>query len=480
MSRFFEVNENFLTLTGDTFSIKEEIKTLGGKWNSQKRCWVVPNSLNNSSELVKKGFIELNSSSQQMSEQQIKTFSTTQFLALFSKIIYEHCPKEFWLEGEISGLKTSNGHYYFDCADIKNNSLSLSEQKPVSVSCILWSGRKSYLQKEERFIPFEEGMKFRFLVQTEVKKNEPKINLIIQDIDPEFTIGMVALSRLAVIQDLKKRGLYHLNKTKKLNPVSLKIALLTSHGSRAETDFLNELQISKLAFCVTIFDCVMQGDQTSQSVCRALNTVEEFKDKYDVVVLSRGGGSKLDLRWFDDIEICKQIAYCSLPIICAIGHTEDISVADEVSFKMEKTPTGAARFLVQNILYSWEKISIRAENSAKKCSKNLKQKMNSVTLMSSKIKIVVKNLISRRNQKLNHLKQALRLAHTAQLSPLKRGFAVTTPSLFADFLALKNGDTLIVTKENTDDKNSTIIAEIHASVLKIHLKNKKDFEKNEL
>jgi exodeoxyribonuclease VII large subunit len=91
---------------------------------------------------------------------------------------------------------------------------------------------------------------------------------------------------------------------------------------------------------IIFIPCTMQGDKVPRDIINALDIAME--KSADVIVISRGGGSAADLRWFDGEEIAIAIANCTIPVIAAIGHHEDKSIAEEISHSREKTPTAAA------------------------------------------------------------------------------------------------------------------------------------------
>ena len=102
-------------------------------------------------------------------------------------------------------------------------------------------------------------------------------------------------------------------------------------------------------FHFDLYTATMQGATTTQTVIRALDRIYDHADSYDAVVILRGGGSPIDLSAFDDYRLCEYIANFCLPIITAIGHERDFSVADHVANTSVKTPTAAAEFLIHRL-----------------------------------------------------------------------------------------------------------------------------------
>ena len=111
----------------------------------------------------------------------------------------------------------------------------------------------------------------------------------------------------------------------------------------------------------------MQGKQVTQSIITALKNLS--KQGCQAIVITRGGGSLADLRWFDDYILAEFVAKYNIPVISAIGHYDDISILEEISYKNCKTPTDAADFLIDNISKlntHFESLSYKLINSSNK------------------------------------------------------------------------------------------------------------------
>ncbi|HSK05882.1 MAG TPA: exodeoxyribonuclease VII large subunit, partial [Acidimicrobiia bacterium] len=129
--------------------------------------------------------------------------------------------------------------------------------------------------------------------------------------------------------------------------VPLRIGLVTSRGSAAHADFLDHLGRPGFRFSVVMVQAAMQGDGAVSNVVGGLRRLAT--EDLDVVVLIRGGGSKLDLATFDAEEVGRAIAAMPVPVITGIGHETDRSVADEAAAVPLKTPTAAAEWIVARV-----------------------------------------------------------------------------------------------------------------------------------
>jgi exodeoxyribonuclease VII large subunit len=140
-----------------------------------------------------------------------------------------------------------------------------------------------------------------------------------------------------------------MNKEIEFPIVPQRIAVISSGSAAGYSDFINHLKENNhgYVFYAALFETVMQGIETEQSVISALDWIAGFPDLFDVVVIIRGGGSQIDLSWFDSYNIAYHVTQFPLPVITGIGHEKDFSVTDMVAFQSLKTPTAVADFLIE-------------------------------------------------------------------------------------------------------------------------------------
>ncbi|MES2616077.1 MAG: exodeoxyribonuclease VII large subunit [Bdellovibrionota bacterium] len=426
MTLNFEIQENKILLTGDTFALKEQIKQNGGRWNVQEKHWWLPHNEQNLDVLKTLGFTknEIKSESPAVNSFEDKTFfKISEFVQIINAVIKSNLSNQYWIYGEISSFKTANGHVFFDLVE-KDVSLGTS-MKAASISCILWAGKKTFLQEKLNEIPFADGTQMKVKVAVDFRKEGSKIIAIVEDVDAEHTKGNLLLQRLSIVQELKKRNLYQKNKSSHLKAFPNRIALITAENSRACADFLDELKLSKISFQISLFDCNMQGENTSDNVVTAFKNIAENRtNKFDCVVVTRGGGSKLDLRWFDDLEIAKQIAYCGLPVITAVGHFDDVSIADEVSFRCEKTPTAAARFLTSTIHDSFVELFSRVDNMGRVLLHRFEKEHQALNIIEQKIILNVKRRFQTEYKNIERIEQFLKIFTSSIEKTMQRGFSL--------------------------------------------------------
>ncbi|MEY4064014.1 MAG: hypothetical protein RIR26_222, partial [Pseudomonadota bacterium] len=319
--------------------------------------------------------------------------------------------------------------------------------------------------------PLAEGIKIKLLVHCDFRKEGSRLNLIVDDIDPQFTLGDLAIQRQNIIRELKRRGLYDRQRVSAVwSDFPLRIALLTAAGSRAQTDFLDELKLSGLAYRVTLFDCHMQGEKVESEVTAALSQISSLPaPHFDCVVITRGGGSRMDLRWFDNLEICKAIAYCPVPVLTAIGHFDDVSIADEVASVAEKTPTGAARFLSSKIGQNFDRLLGRLERLARNTQNQLRREKQWLDRQDLTLEQSARRRLERESFRLNQAAQSLRLVEKTSAQPLRWGYSILRSAhgrvLSADDFLTTGWPQDVRVELFSSKKNAQVFIEMHVAGL---------------
>jgi len=255
-------------------------------------------------------------------------------------------PSRLWVRAEISAIKArSGGHCYME--------LSQSDQAGLTAkaSAIIWSSKYRFIAPYFESVtgtPLQEGM----TILAEVQVNYSQLygmSLIINDVDPEYTLGLKELERQRTIERLTREGLMDLQKELALPLLPYRLAVISAEDAAGYRDFMRHLHENPYGFRVEteLFPALMQGADCPRSIIDALDAVAEGGKEYDAVLILRGGGAKLDLACFDDYELSAVIAQYPLPVLTAIGHDQDHHVCDMVAHEYLKTPTALADFILE-------------------------------------------------------------------------------------------------------------------------------------
>lgn len=258
-------------------------------------------------------------------------------------------PGSYWVRAEISeGRQNANGHFY--CRFIEKNAAGTDI---ASAAGIIWAG--TYVSLRARF-ERETGQRFgagiKVLVRVRINFHERYgLSLLVEDIDPSYTLGDMVRRRKEIIDKLTAEGVVNLNKQLVLPRLLLRIAVITSETAAGFGDFCNHLAHGGHMFNIKIklFPAIMQGDKVEPSVINALNAVLVESKDWDAVVIIRGGGAVSDLNGFDTYLLAANVAQFPLPVITGIGHDRDETVLDLVANVRCKTPTAVADFLIERL-----------------------------------------------------------------------------------------------------------------------------------
>lgn len=264
-----------------------------------------------------------------MSEQHLTVTALTKYIK--RKLELDRHLTNVWLKGEISNFKHhSRGHMYFTLKD-----------EGARIQSVMFAGNNRKLN----FVP---GNGMNVLVKGEVSVFEPygQYQLYIQQMEPD---GLGSL--FAAFEQLKKK----LDHAGYFSPVHKQpipsfpdhIGIVTSPTGAAIRDVLTTLKRRYPFVKVTIFPVIVQGDQAASSIADGIKRAHESED-IDVLIVGRGGGSLEDLWAFNEEIVAKAIFQAEIPIISAVGHETDHTIADFVADLRAPTPTSAAELAVPN------------------------------------------------------------------------------------------------------------------------------------
>lgn len=259
-------------------------------------------------------------------------------------------PETLWIKAEIAQFRESRGHIYLELIEKDSG----TEEWLAQAGAVLWQNQRIALTRKlgaQLRAVLQEGMEI--LCKARVDFHERYgLKLVIEDIDPAYTAGQLALERLKKLEILQREGLMGKNRSLPLPPVLQRVAILSSHQAAGLQDFEQQLLKNTFGynFFTRLFPAAMQGNLLENESIAQLTRIRAHTQHYDCVVIIRGGGSKLDLAGFDSLELCRAIAHFPLPVFTGIGHDIDQTLTDLVAHQALKTPTAVAEFLLQNNL----------------------------------------------------------------------------------------------------------------------------------
>ena len=278
--------------------------------------------------------------------------------------------KKFMVIGEINQLKNSHGHHYFIFKDNDN-----------IINATIWKSKMESLK-----VIIKDGDKITVEGKLDFYSVGGKLNFIIDNIISNDGIGELLKKYQKIKNDFEKKGYFDSSLKLKLPNCIKNILLLTSESGAAYHDFIYGLENAKSNVSVELIDVIVQGVDCPQNICKQLENIKLKNLNYDLVILTRGGGSFQDLFGFSQPELIETLYNFNLPTLSAIGHQVDNPLSDLVCDYSAPTPSLAAQFIVdynKNYLRSYQNIlqeithimNIKLINKLEKTN-NLFEKLN--------------------------------------------------------------------------------------------------------
>jgi len=259
-------------------------------------------------------------------------------------------PQRYWVRAEVRAISEKYGsHCYLDLADKGDDGVMNAQVRGI-VWASSWKVLRPYFEKATgRGI--EAGM--NILIHVQVNFSELyNLSLIIDDIDPSYTVGELELVRQRTIARLSEEGMMDMNSTLQIPVPPRSLAVISSSAAAGWGDFCRHLQenVYGFRFSLRLYEAPMQGADAPSGIVDALDRIladcSSGEESFDAVMIMRGGGSAADLSCFDDYTLCANVAQYPLPVMTAVGHDRDYHVCDMVSAVSVKTPTALADYLL--------------------------------------------------------------------------------------------------------------------------------------
>jgi exodeoxyribonuclease VII large subunit len=240
-----------------------------------------------------------------------------------------------WVKGEISNFRVpASGHFYFTLKDAKSQ-----------INAVFFRAQNRFL----RFLP-ESGMQVICQARLSVYEPRGEYQIIVEVMEP-LGVGELQLAFEALKRKLDAEGLFDPARRKTLPLCPQNICLITSKSGAAIRDILKVLQRSPYPVTVTLFPVAVQGNEARIEIAQAIESANmlTWRHEWDVVIVGRGGGSLEDLWSFNEEIVARAISGSLIPVISAVGHEIDFTIADMAADLRLPTPTAAAEWVVKRL-----------------------------------------------------------------------------------------------------------------------------------
>ncbi|MEY3322888.1 MAG: hypothetical protein RLZZ417_2471 [Bacteroidota bacterium] len=383
-------------------------------------------------------------------------FSLLELGTLIRRVISLNFEDKIWVKAEIASCKVVRGNAYLDLIEKEEGN---SDKVIAQQSAVIWQNIFQQLNQKltEPLLAFlEAGREVLILVQVDYNARYG-LKLVIEDIDPAYTLGKMFQKRQELERLIYAEKLNEPNKNIKLPVVIQKIAILSNKQAAGYQDFIHQLyhNTSGYTFSVQLFPISLQGNLVEETVITQLQQISLSNETFDVVLILRGGGSKLDLSGFDSIEICRSVSSFPIKILTGIGHEIDETLVDLVAGISLKTPTAVAEYILQHnqsFEYSIQQMVLNINSSAKN---KIQQSNLNLLRFQHELSLRPMRIIDRTHTKLEHIQKYLPnlIRNRLKKEEVKLRYLDRFINLLSISSTLKRGFTITVLPNNKQPKD---------------------------
>ncbi len=333
---------------------------------------------------------------------------------------------DVWITGEISGLRIpSSGHLYFTLKD-----------KNAQIKVVFFRSGSRFL----KFIP-KDGLEVILRGRLTVYDPRGEYQVVAEYMEPKG-IGALQLAFLQLKEKLEKEGLFDQARKRPLPGHPRRVGVVTSPSGAAIRDILNVLGRRAPGVKILIAPATVQGNLAPAEIASAIAELNKISD-LDVLIVGRGGGSIEDLAAFNTEIVARAIAFSRIPVISAVGHETDFTIADFAADLRAPTPSAAAEIVAKNeedLIAVLRNLRNRMEYAVSQLLRNLRAIVSSeeralinpmrrlqdhalrLDELSGRLSSAQARLMLAASNRLASLSRALSLLEP--LAPLKAGFAI--------------------------------------------------------
>ena len=246
------------------------------------------------------------------------------------KTMLENAIGSVWVTGEVTDFKQAvSGHLYFSLKD--ENSL---------IRCVLWNSTSRNLK-----FRIENGQEVIILGKVSVYKKSGNYQITVDAAEPKG-VGALQVAFEQLKRKLESEGLFDASRKKPLPFLPGTIGIVTSLSGAALQDILNIIDRRFPTVHIIVYPVKVQGDGAKEEIAQAIDDFNNLPDRPDALIVGRGGGSIEDLWAFNEELVARAISRSTIPIISAVGHEIDYTIADLVADKRAPTPSAAAEIVL--------------------------------------------------------------------------------------------------------------------------------------
>lgn len=369
-------------------------------------------------------------------------YSLSEIAFSLHKVVERTYPQPYFIKAEILKLNfyPHSGHCYPELVEKEGNSIK------AEMRAIIWAA--NYQRINDRFIqitgnPLKENISILCLARIEFSPKHG-LALHIEDIEPTYTLGEMVKNRNAVIERLKKEGVFTANKRLEMPLLPKRVAIISVETSKGYSDFITTLNGNRYGyrFVTELFPSILQGDKAIVGITGRLAEIEMRQKEFDCVVIVRGGGGDVGLSCYDEYEMAHRVATFPLPVLTGIGHSTNLSVTDMVAHTYNITPTDVAFALIGYFQTFDEKVQAYQSRIVEVSRRLLVDEQSKILRMTEAARMLPLVRLTEQQGRVGMIEEKVRLLHPENI--LKRGFSITRHNgkVVTNVADLKSGDEL--------------------------------------
>jgi len=321
-------------------------------------------------------------------------------------VILEKHFSAFWIEGEISNfLHHTSGHMYF----------SLKDDNAI-LPAVLFRN----VNKDLKF-QMKDGIKIVCFGRISVYDKKGQYQLYIDRVEPKG-IGALQLAFEQLKEKLRKEGLFDVSRKKPIPFLPTRVGVVTSPTGAAIRDILNIVRRRFSNVEIILNPVSVQGEGAKETIAEAIKLFNELKN-IDVMIVGRGGGSLEDLWAFNEEVVARAIAASKIPIISAVGHEIDWTIADFVADFRAPTPSAAAELVIPEKQELVKRINNALQRLKNYLTNQVIQYEQRLDELTGDVKSAIEHLIALKNENFQNV--IGRLEALSPLGVLSRGYSIT-------------------------------------------------------
>jgi len=369
-------------------------------------------------------------------------YSLSEIALSLHKVVERTYPQPYFIKAEILKLNfyPHSGHCYPELVEKEGNAIK------AEMRAIIWAA--NYKLINDRFVqitgnPLKENISILCLARIEFSPKHG-LALHIEDIEPTYTLGEMVKNRNAVIERLKKEGVFTANKRLEMPLLPKRIAVISVETSKGYSDFITTLNGNRYGyrFVTELFPSILQGDKAIVGITGRLAEIELRQQEFDCVVIVRGGGGDVGLSCYDEYEMAHRVATFPLPVLTGIGHSTNLSVTDMVAHTYNITPTDVAFALIGYFQTFDEKVQECQSRIVEVSRRLLVDEQAKLLRMTEAVRMLPVVRLTEQQGRVGVMEEKVRLLHPDNI--LKRGFSITRHNgkVITNATNLKSGDEL--------------------------------------